>query len=350
MYDTVVLVTDALSPEQWKAIEEQCQARYGVNAGTGEVDYLHFTVSLNVPETACPVRLTIRTARWIVFPGEKAPRKVDGLKSLRIECSLTRLYQGHTVYGGPSQIWGACLHLVSRVADVLQAELPPLDCWKASRIDVAYSYNMGCEEAVRSWIRGQSLRTHPRRVVHFWGDSGFSAEGSVHTIRAYAKGEKFDSEGGMKGLLMCRPYEEALTVRQIARNVLRCEVQWDCKDDMPMTDLFDIDLVSVYDHEWALFMGSSEQREDYRSAASVWDCLSNHLGEHALRYYQTWCVLAVRGEGWYKEHVTRKTWYAYRNMFRKLHVGWNGTDVLALSANQAGPLFIPTHSDARILA
>ena len=118
-----------------------------------------------------------------------------------------------------------------------------------------------------------------------------------------------------------------------------------------MPELFDIDLVAMYDHEWALFMGSSEQHEGYRSATSVWERLESALGNpDAIRCYQVWCVLAVRGEQWYREQVDKHTWYGYRNKLRKLGIGWNDTDVLALSANQAGPLFIPTHSDARILA
>ena len=61
-------------------------------------------------------------------------------------------------------------------------------------------------------------------------------------------------------------------------------------------------------------------------------------------------MVAVRGEQFYKEHTSTRTWRRYKALFSRLHIEWNDTDVLSLSTVSPPPMFIPHSSDQRVVA
>ncbi len=351
MYDTVVLTTEGLTPEHWRHIEDQLQARYGVNAGTGEVDYLHYVSTILIPESACPVRLTVRTAKWIKMPGAKEPRKVDGIKSIRVEASLHRAMLGHNCFGGPDRFLPACRWLICRIAELLETTLPCADGWLVRRIDVAECFDLGSEDAVRAWIRSKSLIVYPRRQVHFWGDVGFGAPGTTTDLRAYAKGIQLRTVGGYKALCQIRKYDEAVEVMALATRCIRCEleIKADVWDRTPATvnTIDDEAMHLMYDRDWAKFIRPLDSDGCIaRTPIEVEHRLQAAYPTGWLGLYGVWCQLAVRGEGWYRQHIGGSTWRTQRAKFERARISWTDSNILSLS----GPLdladFCPTRDSS----
>lgn len=336
MYDTIVIVTEHPPVQGWQVLTEQLQARYGVNAGTGEVDYTHYTATLSIPVSASTVRLQVRTAKWITHPGEHAPRKVDGLWSLRLECSLHKALQGHNCFHGPTKLLPTVAWLISYLSDQLGLALPDPDRWYIRRLDVAEAFDLESLDNVRGWIRAKSLIAYPRRVVHFWGDMGLSTSGSTTVLRAYAKGPQLASEGGITQLAKVYPPERCTDIAARANRILRaeCEIKapiWD-KMARTVTELDDAWAHSYYDEQWRKFMRPpADASALHHTATAVEQALQYEYPGAWLDLYQVWCTLATRGEQWYRLHVSSQTWRRQRQRLERAHCSWTDTDVLSLS-------------------
>lgn len=348
MYDTVVLSTEHMAPEDWTAIQDQMQMRSGTSMATGEVEYIHYTLNLVIPQTNCPVRLTIRTAKWMRFPGEKSPRKVDGMRSLRIECSLHRAMLGHNCFGGPTEFQPACKWLIHQLGVLLQVWLPDLPAWRVHRVDVAECFDLGSEEAVRGWIRARTLGYYPRRTLHFWSDLGFSADGTTTCLRAYAKGPEFH-ESMYGAYLKVASVADAFMVSERARSILRCEVEikasvLEALESNAIPALSDEYLHGIYDREWDKFTRNKEQDDTLAHTAIDVEMQLRAYAPGALAsLYPIWCLLAVRGETFYRTLVSGSTWRRQRRELEAAGIDWMHTDVSSLSADS--PVgFIPCRS------
>lgn len=335
MYDTIVLVTEDAPAQGWPALCEQLQARYGVNAGTGEVDYTHYTATLAVPVTAACIRIQVRTAKWIVFPGEHSPRKVDGLWSLRVECSLHKLLVGHNCYYGPALLLPAVQSLLDTLTSLLDCTMPAPDRWTIRRLDVAACFELGSEAQVCGWIRSRSLIKYPRREVHFWGDSGFTTTGSTTVIRAYHKGRQLVGDETRRLRMVYAPADaDAIIAR--ADSILRCEVEirsyvWDKSPATPVT-LSDEWAHAQYDDAWRRFLRPPDAGTRLHSTATaVEQQLRQTHPDSWLHLYQVWCLLAIRGEQWYTQQVDARTWRRHRQLLTDADVGWLDTDVVNLA-------------------
>src|SRR6185437_16965905 len=121
MLDTIVMTTEALTEAHYQIIQNQLQARSGVEPATGEVKYLRYVASVAIPATGASIRFTVDTAQWIKMPGERSPYRVEK-KSFRVEGSIHKAMQGHNVYGGPVNPQEAIWWLVNQTACLLQCE------------------------------------------------------------------------------------------------------------------------------------------------------------------------------------------------------------------------------------
>lgn len=346
MYDTIVIVTEHPPVQGWQVLTEQLQARYGVNAGTGEIDYTHYTTTLSIPISASTVRLQVRTAKWITHPGEHAPRKVDGLWSLRLECSLHKATRGHNCYDGPRRLNTVVSWLLSYLSEQLSITLPDSEHWLIRRLDVAEAFDLDNLDNVRGWIRAKSLISYPRRTVHFWGDLGFSTTGSTTTLRAYAKGPQLASEGGITHLAMVYPPEMCTTIQERANRILRaeCEIKSQVWDKTPTTvpALSDEWAHQYYDEQWRKFLRPpADASLLHHTATAVEQALQYAYPGAWLDLYQVWCTLATRGEQWYRLHVSAQTWRRQRQRLERAHCSWLDTDVISLARHDF-TAFTPT--------
>jgi hypothetical protein len=352
MLDTVVMTTEHLEPDHYTIIQEQLQARYGVSAGTGEVAYLHYTASIAVPLTGAPLRLQVRTSKWVKMPGERSPHKIDGFRSLRVEVSIHKAMHGHNVYGGPREPQEALYWLVNLVSELLSCPMPPLHYWYIRRLDIAESFDLGSLENVRGWIQAKKLVVYPRREVHFWGNNGFAANGTTTTLRAYAKGIQFHAEGGYKQLLQCRDAAYAFEVSRIAEKTLRCETEikdpvFDKLDEGGRADTLTSEWLhkEMYEKSWRQFLRpiDSDSRLVH-TAVEVEARLRATYPDPArvLGLYSVWCLLAVRGEGWYRTQVAGSTWRKQRAALEKAFVSWESTNVLTVDCPGSIQDFFPS--------
>jgi II/X family phage/plasmid replication protein len=333
------MTTEYLTEEQYRIIQMQLQARSGVEPATGEVKYLRYVASLSVPSTGAILRLTVDTARWVKMPGERQPYKVAG-KTFRVEGSIHKAMHGHNVYGGPVEPQSAIWWMINQVSLLLECEMPSLEHWFIRRLDVAESFDLGHLDNVRGWIRAKSLVVYPRREVHFWGDMGFAANGTTTDLRAYAKGPQFHKEGGYKALLQCRDASVAFDVARIAERTLRCEVEIKQATFEKLEHKGRADMITrewlheeMYDKEWRKFLRpiDSDSRMVHTAVEVAYRLQATYL-DSWLNLYIIWCVLAVRGEGWYRTQVAASTWRHQRAKLESAGVSWESTNILTIDA------------------
>ena len=351
MLDTVVLVTTRPPEAGWEALCVKLQARRGskTDGDTGEVteDYVHYSATLALPKTNGQVRIQVRTSQWVVRPGEKTPSKID-IWSLRLEASLHKAMLGHNVFGGPLAILSSCRYLVAAVGTVLEVALPAADIWQIRRLDIAQSFDLHSLDNVLGWIRSKSLASYPRRTVHFWGSLGFTADGTTTCVRAYAKGPQLDKEGGFTGLCKVMPAHEAFNVNAIAQRILRTEVEikaavWD-KTPTTVAEADEGWLDEQYSKAWQTFLRLPEKGAELAHTALEAELrLRATYGDTGyVALYAVWCMVALRGEDWYRRQVPASTWRHQRGRLETAGITWLGTDVLLLSAPGDIRDFAPT--------
>jgi hypothetical protein len=348
MLDTIVMTTEYLTEEQYQAIQAQLQARSGVEPATGEVKYLRYVSSMPVPTTGTVLRLTVDTAKWVKMPGERAPYRVAS-KTFRVEGSIHKAMHGHNVYGGPVDPREAIGWLICQVSCLLEVELPDLEHWFVKRLDVAECFDLGSLDNVRGWIRAKSLVVYPRREVHFWGDMGLSVSGTTTDLRAYAKGPQFHKEGGYQALLKCRTPEVAFEVSRKAESILRCEVEikgplLEKQEHKGRADKLTREWLheEIYDKQWRQFLRpiDSDSRMAHTSI-EVCSRLQSHYPDGWFSLYMVWCLLAIRGEGWYRQQVAASTWRHNRAKLEAASISWESTNVLTIDSPGSLQNFAP---------
>jgi hypothetical protein len=353
MLDTVVLTTEHITAEQYTIIQEQLQARSGTDMSTGEVAYLRFVASIPIPTSGASVRCTVDTSKWIKEPGQKVPHRV-ACKSLRVEGSIHKAMHIHNVFGGEPKPQPAIEWYISLVGSLLGVTLPSLEHWQVARLDFAASFDLGHLDNVRGWIRAKSLVVYPRRQVNFYSDLGMEAPGTTTTLRAYAKGPQFHKEGGYSKMLQMTSPDRAFDVSRLAQRVLRCEIEIKPpKLETIITsaaDLTEEALRSLYESEWRRFLRPLD--EDTRLAHTAVEVASRLQSEYPgawLGLYQIWCMLAVRGEQWYRQHVAASTWRGQRAKLEAAKVSWESTNVLTIDAPEDVTDFFPSLAEPRLL-
>lgn len=349
MLDTIVMTTEYLTEPQYQLIQDQLQARSGVEPSTGEVKYLRYVQSLAVPFTGATLRLTVDTTKWVKMPGEKSPYRVSS-KCFRVEGSIHKAMHGHNVYGGPVDPQFAINWLVLEVSCLLGVEMPSLEHWFVRRLDVAECFELGSLENVRGWIRAKSLVVYPRREVHFWGDLGLSVAGTTTDLRAYAKGPQFHKEGGYQALLKCKTPEAAFEVSRRAESILRCEVEIKAPKLEKANHKGRADLITrewlheeIYDAEWRKFLRpiDSDSRMVHTAVEVESRLRSTYPDENILNLYVVWVCLAVRGEEWYRSQVAGSTWRHQRSKLEKAGISWDNTNILTIDGPSSLQNFAP---------
>lgn len=353
MLDTVVLTTEHLTAEQYTVIQEQLQARSGTDMSTGEVVYLRFVAAIPVPTSGASVRCTVDTSKWIKEPGQKTPHRVP-CKSFRVEGSIHKAMHIHNVFGGESKPQPALEWYLGLVGTLLGVSLPSLEHWQVARLDFAASFDLSSLDNVRGWIRAKSLVVYPRRQVNFYSDLGMEAPGTTTTLRAYAKGPQFHKEGGYSRMLQMATTDKAFDISRIAQRVLRCEIEIKpAKLESMITSAADLTedcLRSLYESEWRKFLRPLD--DDQRLAHTAVEVCSRLQTEYPgawLGLYQIWCLLAVRGEQWYRQHVAASTWRGQRAKLEAAYVSWESTNVLTIDAPEDVSSFFPSLQEPRRL-
>lgn len=348
MLDTIVMTTECLTDQQYQLIQSQLQARSGVEPSTGEVKYLRYVASLSVPSTGAVIRLTVDTAKWVKLPGDRQPYKVSS-KSFRVEASIHKAMHAHNVYGGPTNPQESMRWLLNEVYCLLGVDMPDLAHWYVKRIDVAECFDLGSLENVRGWIRAKSLVVYPRREVHFWGDMGMAVSGTTTNLRAYAKGPQFHKEGGYQSLLKARSPEVAFEVSRLADRILRCEVEVKAPRLEKLESRGRADTLTrewldeeIYDGEWRKFLRPIDNDSRMvHTAVEVSSRLQASYPDAWLSLYMVWCILAIRGEAWYRSQVGASTWRHNRAKLEKASVSWESTNVLTIDSPASLQHFAP---------
>lgn len=353
MLDTVVITTEYITEDQYTVIQDQLQARTGTSMATGELEYLRFVASIPVITSGAVIRCTVDTTKWVKEPGQKAPHRTR-CKSLRVEGSVHKAMHIHNVYGGEPEPLKAIQWLIGTVSHLLEVDLPSLEHWQVARLDFAASFDLASLDNVRGWIRAKSLVVYPRREVNFYSDLGLESKGSTTTLRAYAKGPQFHKEGGYSKMLQLTDPSRSFDVSRIAQRVLRCEIELKPpKLEQMITNAADLTedmLRSVYEDEWRKFLRPIE--EDSRIAHTAYEVASRLQGKYPgawFSLYGVWCILAIRGEQWYRQNVGASTWRGQRSKLEAAKVSWESTNVLTIDSPEDVQHFFPSLTEPRRL-
>src|SRR6185312_13784550 len=119
--------------------------------------------------------------------------------------------------------------------------------------------------------------------------------------------------------------EVAFEVSQMADKILRCEVEIKAPKLEAHPSKGRADLVTrewlheeMYDKEWRKFLRpiDSDSRMVH-TAVEVANRLLHTYPDGWLSLYMVWCILAVRGEGWYRTQVGASTWRHNRAKLEK---------------------------------
>jgi II/X family phage/plasmid replication protein len=372
-YDTIKLRSPALNSQLIQRIENQCFFRSGLEMATGEVRYEIFTGEL----------LGSWDARISVVPkDEEYQINSAGHPVLQrcepyilVEASVHKVFNGHNVYGGPTDFQKVCSDFVVLLEELLEIELPPASLWTVHRVDVALVYRLS-KEACKEFFAGMQLINFPRRkkgAAKY--DMAVYFAGKTTTVKFYHKGSEFAAhersrlkqffsnlfahiygKGDIQNSSRVKRKIEAL--QRLADNRLRGEVeihsdkfQYDFGKNPLVSEVTDAYLQGVYDKEVEKLLREGKQGMDkVRTTRAVRQRLRQMYGDlNGDRLHGFWATLATEGDDYTRNLYPKASFYRHRKHLEEAGVCWRGTDLVIVANDSALPFdFAPIRSDKRL--
>jgi len=372
-YDTIKLKSPSLSRQLVEQIQNQCFLRTGLEMASGEVRYEIFSGEL----------LGSWDSRISVVPKyEDYEINSAGRPVLRpcepyivIEASVHKVFNGHNVYGGPTDFQQACSDFVVLLEQLLSIELPPARSWTVHRVDVALVYRLS-KPACKEFFDGMQLISFPRRKK---GSAKYAMAvyfaGKTTTVKFYHKGSEFSVHEksrlrnffsnlfahlyGKNDLKNRERTERKIkALQRLADNRLRVEVevhsdkfQYDFGKNPRVDEVTDGYLQQVYDKEVEKLLREGKQGMDtVRETRAVMRRLQNVYGHSAgNRLYGFWSSMCTLGDEVTREQFPKTVFYRNRKQLEEAGVSWRGTDVVVIANDKVIPAdFSPVRTDKRL--
>lgn len=259
------------------------------------------------------------------------PWTVDGGLGIKLEGSTHRHVLGHNVFGGPTCPIKAARYMIATLERFLGLELPSWELWNVSRLDLAWVFDAGCENAALAFIveTGRSLATTTaaRSLPRNFGTCVYSGRAKV-----YMKGPELRKHMPAH---LSKPHRNHLLT--IASSLLRFEVTFHTRDISRLTysNLSTLELGPLIRQAHKMLNTLSRSTDDamqtVRTTTSVQSRLSDlYPSSRAAALMGTWFKLTTLGESATRAGMTTRTYYRHVSELKAAGVSWTGTDVVRI--------------------
>ncbi len=212
-----------------------------------------------------------------------------------------------------------CAEAHHRLAQrALPFELPTLEDWRITRVDVTHNYAFGSDPEVRQALAymgewdGGRYRVQKRGNTSYWGLGSL-----LRSAKAYHKGPHLRSQ--------IRKEQAWATIEQqkAADRLLRLEMKlgshwWKRQRDSGKNQ-WDIDLQKEYIEYWSGLIGTVEVID--MNELEMMKRVAKTEGR-ARSAFRTWCVIKDIGHRAAKEGMSARTWYDHLKIFRDAGLSW----------------------------
>lgn len=372
-YDTIKLKSPPLDRQLVDRIQNQCFLRTGLEMASGEVRYEIFTGEL-LGSWDARISVIPKFEDYIVNRSGR-PELCPCDPYVVVEASVHKVFNGHNVYGGPTDFQKVCSDFIVLLEVQLAIELPPARCWTVHRVDVALVYRLS-KIACKEFFDGMQLISFPRRKK---GSAKYAMAvyfaGKTTTVKFYHKGSEFavHERSRLRNFFTnlfshlhgvddtknrSRVERKINALQRLADNRLRVEVeihsdkfQYDFEKNPRVDEVTDAYLEQVYDKEVEKLLREGKQGMDtVRETRAVMRRLQNIYGfASGNRLYGFWSSLCTLGDEVTREQFPKTVFYRNRKQLEDAGVSWRGTDVVVVANDKLIPSdFSPIRSDKRL--
>lgn len=190
MYDTVVVNSPYLSPEQVYKVIEFCDRIQKMKMGSGELDYEFYVSEFSTGSYDYRIRIKLMDKEWVHYAGKTMKVDIER-RYLRVECSLHKLIMGHNLFGGPKRVRESIAYLVKELEKCIGCNLPDYKLWTVDRIDVASVYDLGTYENAKEFLDRVKHVKFPRRTNVEIYKTSIAWRGYVSYHKHYLKYDEF---------------------------------------------------------------------------------------------------------------------------------------------------------------
>ena len=122
---------------------------------------------------------------------------LEGYK-IKIEGSYHKIKLGYNSHNGFCNLNYIANNLIGMVEDYYKIELPQLEYWYISRVDIAICYDLENQNNIAQYINNLKNCTFPKRKVNFYKNESLYSSGSSTTIKIYNKLKEFNKHDKKK--------------------------------------------------------------------------------------------------------------------------------------------------------
>ena len=223
----------------------------------------------------------------------------------------------HNVFGSDDLVECARAHLLA-AQKALPFELPPLNRWHITRVDVTHNYDLGGLTEVKQALAYLRQTDAGRYKVRTAAESVYWSPGSsMRSGKAYAKGPHLRYQARKE---QAAPTEREL---RLADRLLRLELKlgnefWRRRREEGISD-YDADLQGEFARYFSGLIGAVEVTEmnDLDRIRQVAPTEGQALAAH-----RTWCVIRSIGHQAARESMPHNTWYRHKRILMAAGFSW----------------------------
>jgi len=223
----------------------------------------------------------------------------------------------NNVFGSDDLLECSRAHLAAAQA-ALSFELPPLNHWHVTRVDVTYNYDLGGPIEVRqalAYLRQTDAGRYKMRGI---GETTYwSPASNMRSGKAYGKGAHLRYQV-RKGQATATPRELELADRLLRLELKLGNEYWRRHRAAGISD-FDADLSGEFARYFSGLIGSVEVTEmnDLDRIKQVAPTEGQALAAH-----RTWCVIRSIGHQAARESMPKPTWYRHKRILMDAGFSW----------------------------
>lgn len=314
MVDTVAVCVP-VGAEMAAILAAKTGRRVGINSG-GDIEWDHPRIG-SLPGSFDP-------NLWVqIYEGKE--------RVLRVEGSAHRHILGHNVTGGPTDTLLCARYMIDVCERWLGVPLPHWSEWRLQRLDLAWVFDAGSEDAAYRFMRETATAwqttTAARSAPRSFGTTVY-----VGPVKLYMKGPE----------LVKHPPQwatEAERNRLLGEAVskVRFEVTYRRRDieRLTLSRLDALDQLPLVEHARQKLARFGRTSGESMKTVRTIETVTARLGEHysparASALMGTWFKLTTLGEQSTKSGMPARTYFRHVSELRAAGVSWSGTDVMRL--------------------
>ena len=280
------------------AFRRECPHLVNYTPATGEI---HWEQACRTAVRSDSHQVTVHVAGELEISG--SPARSAGLP--------------HNVFGTDDIREAVGFHL-SAAQTVLPFDLPSMDHWRITRLDVTHNYDLGTAAGVRQALAYMRQADGGRYKLRSKSETVYWSPGSpLRSGKAYAKGPHLRFQ-----VIKRQAVASEWQLEQAAR-ILRLELKlgsmWWRRFRESGLSQFDADIQSEFKNYFSGLIGAVEvaEMDDLERIKQV----SETEGQ-ALAVHRTWCVIRSVGHQQARESMPRATWFRHQRVLRAAGISW----------------------------